>query len=123
MRICCWTCFDHSPAPDNTGAALACLLSVCVSSLHKVCVCVRVRRAFVMVVIPVTQAPCASSLGTGQTFSHVVCLLCVCLCAGVSHRCAEAETGVAAGEQCLCVCVCLCVCSDWKCMTLRARTG
>lgn len=65
-------------------------------------------RVFVMVVIPVTQAPCATSLGTGQTFFSC-CLSAMCLCAGVSHRCAEAESGVTGGEECLCVFVCVCV--------------
>lgn len=97
LRIFRGNCFHLSSSPDNTGVEFACLLSVCVSSLHKECVSV-----FVMVVIPVTHAPCVTSLGTGQTFFSCS-LSAMCLCAGVSHRCAEAESGVTGGEECLCV--------------------
>lgn len=78
-------------------------LSVCPHYIRSVCACVSV---FVMVVIPVTQAPCVTSLGTGQTFFSC-CVSAMCLCAGVSHGCAEAESGVTGGEECLSVCVCV----------------
>lgn len=87
-------------------------LSVCPHYIRSVCACVGSLwwwwSQWLRLLVPPPLA---------QVTFFSCCLSAMCLCAGVSHRCAEAESGVTGGEECLCVFVCVCVLtgSVWHC--------